>query len=149
MKTMMLFCFLMLPQFALAALNGTWTGWAYWRYQGQGPKCFAQMKFSENQKVFTLLGGLIDCDVVYMTTDKREFTKENNGDLVLDGQVTGQWAVNGAVSTYKWKEQYNENTMVYIDMRVEGRHMDYKEQWIQADDSLLYDIEGRLFQGSK
>lgn len=146
MKTL-LFAVLILPQFAFAALNGTWTGWAYWRYQGEGPKCFAQMKFSENQANFSLLGGLIDCDVVYMETDKREFKKDANGELILDGQVAGAWSVDGAVSTYKWEEQYNENTVVHVNMRVEGGHMDYKEQWIESDGSLLYDIEGRLFQG--
>ncbi len=146
MKTL-LFAVLILPQFAFAALNGTWTGWAYWRYQGEGPKCFAQMKFSEDPAKFILKGGLIDCDVVYMETDKREFTKDPNGELILDGEVAGAWSVDGAVSTYKWEEQYNETTVVHVHMRVEGGHMDYKEQWIEADGSLLYDIEGRLFQG--
>lgn len=147
MKTILSVLFLFLPNFAFAALNGDWTGWAYWRYQGEGPKCYAQMRFSENQTQFSLLGGVIDCDVVYMTTDARQFTKEANGVLMLDGQVAGTWAVDGAESMYKWQEQYNENTVVHVDMRVEGGHMDYKEQWIQADNSILYDIDGRLFQG--
>jgi hypothetical protein len=128
---------------AQAYLNGNWIGWAYWRFQGDGPKCAAEIAFSENAKNFSSGAGYIDCTYVVMDIDKKVFTKDDNGNLLMNNQIVGTWSAN----KYEWMEQYNDKTFIHVRINREGGHMDYLETWYD-EATVLYEIEGRLFNGS-
>lgn len=126
---------------AHAAIEGNWIGWADWKYQGDGPKCSAHMSFSETADTFTFKTGFLDCDIITVDIPERVFTKIND-ELFLENSKVGKW---NSVH-YEWTERYNERTVINVSIDVEGSHLDYKEQWIQDENTLLYDITGRLFK---
>lgn len=126
---------------ANADLGGSWVGWAYWKYMGDGPKCSANLNFEESEETFSLLAGDLDCDIVAMEIPERLFTKKD-GELLLDGAPAGKFTEN----SYEWTERYNERTVINVSIKVNGTNLDYVEHWIQDEDTLLYDISGRLFK---
>jgi hypothetical protein len=129
---------------AFASLEGKWHGWAYWKYQGQGPKCTAQMKFSETEEDFSLVSGHLDCDIVAMTIPDRTFQKID-GKLHDSEKEVGSYTEN----TYEWIERYNERTVIQVSIKVNGTNLDYSELWIQDESTTLYEISGRLFKSQK
>ncbi len=126
---------------ANASVDGKWRGWAYWKYDSDGPKCIAHMIFKETTENFSMIMGDLDCDFVAMQIPERHFVKEN-GKLLLDGEPVGQFTAN----TFAWSERYNERTVINVSIKVNGTNLDYVEHWIQDDEKLLYDISGRLFK---
>lgn len=126
---------------ANASVAGKWRGWAYWKFDGEGPKCIAHMIFQETEKEFALIMGDLDCDIVAMQIPERRFTKEN-GVLLLDGKPAGKFSEN----TFEWSERYNERTVINVSVKVNRTNMDYVEHWIEDEDTLLYEITGRLFK---
>lgn len=126
---------------AQASIDGNWIGWAYWKYQGEGPKCHAQIQFRESETTFALTKGDLDCDIVVMEIPERVFTKEN-GELLMDGKSAGKYLKN----LYTWEERYNERTMINVTIKVDGTNLTYTEIWVQDENTLLYEINGRLFK---
>jgi len=124
-------------------ISGKWRGWAYWKYDGDGPKCVAHMIFAETNENFAMTMGDLDCDIVAMSIPERQFTKEN-GKLLLNGEAVGLYTE----STYEWSERYNERTVINVSIKVNGTNIDYVEHWIQDEEKLLYEITGRLFKDS-
>ena len=124
-----------------ASIDGNWTGWAYWKHQGEGPKCIAEMRFQENPETFALLAGELECDYVAMSIPERVFTKES-GELLMDGKSAGKYTED----TFEWSERYNERTVIFVKIKVNGTNMDYNENWIQDENTLLYEVKGRLFK---
>ncbi len=130
-----------LSNLANAAVDGRWHGWAYWKYQGEGTKCAAQMIFNEDTKSFSMLYGNLDCDLVVMDVPERKFQKLK-GKLLDSGIVVGSYTDN----SFEWFERYNERTTIHVSIKVNGTNMDYVEKWIQDESTLLYEITGRLFR---
>lgn len=126
---------------AFAGIDGKWIGWVDWKYMGDGTRCSANLAFGETESTFTYQKGFLDCDIIIMDIPERLFNKSGE-DLVLENTVAGKWG-NGR---FEWSERYNERTVIFVSIFVEGSHMDYTEQWIQDENTLLYDLKGRLFR---
>lgn len=140
-SVLLLIAFSFLSQ-ANASMEGEWNGWAYWKYDGDGPKCTARMNFKESADKFAVLPGMIDCDIVYMEIPSKFFDKKENGELYSENQLVGKWTEN----TFEWSERYNERTVINVKIKTNGTSFDYKEQWIEDEKKLLYDVTGRLFK---
>jgi hypothetical protein len=126
---------------AFAAVQGSWVGWATWQYEGQGTRCTANLNFAETSKTFVVKAGLLDCDIITMDIPERRFTKVGD-QLTLEKKIVGKWNP----THFEWTERYNERTIIQASITTDGNSMDYVEHWIQDDNTLLYDVSGRLFK---
>jgi hypothetical protein len=128
---------------AFAGLDGAWSGWGDWVFQGSGTHCgVMNLTFSENETSLARTAGHFDCDVVGLDVGTQTLQKQNS-QLLHDGQVVGSY--DAAAGTYAWTEKYSESTKVDITVKVDGHHFDYKELWYGSDGALIYTITGRFF----
>lgn len=140
MKKLLVFVLALVSVSAFANLQGKWTGWGEWKYQGSGVGCYTFLNFSENDKVLKRLPTAFDCQVAVLHILEETWEKQGES-LVINGEV---------VSTvqndhYMMTEQYDENVTIKTDIKVEGNHLDYKEMWYDQGQE-LYEITGRLFR---
>lgn len=127
-------------------LNGSWLGWVDWTYEGSGTRCDSMIVFTQDVSSLERKKGYMDCQVVYMELEPKSwilqdgqiFTLNENQEKMAVGEYTNKH--------YIWKEAYSSNVMIYNEISIEARHMDYIEKWIQLDNGQeIYDIKGRLF----
>lgn len=124
---------------ALGSLNGEWTGWGIWSFDGSGVNCNMTLRFSENENQLVRHGGYFECNVVGMETYPVTWDWKNN-DLLYADEVVGKYdGVN-----FELTEVANENTKVFTKMEVSGNTMSYEEKWIQDDGTLIYEIYGNF-----
>lgn len=129
-----------------ASLDGLWTGWGEWTFDGSGTSCpTMQLHFKETQHFLERVKGYFDCQVVGLETYPAKWLKRGNT-LMIPYQAQGSY--NG--QQLKIKELYgNEGVSIQTSIQIEGLHMDYKEIWYEADGDVLYEITGRLFKKEK
>lgn len=125
--------------------DGTWNGWLYWSYDNTPIRCTTTMQYKQTSTVFERVIGKLDCGFVAMDMGSREWVLSKG--VILDGsQVVGSYKGNH----FKWSEVYSESVTIFSELKVEARHMDYREKWIRNSDGLvIYSIEGRLFKGDQ
>lgn len=129
-----------------ASLQGLWTGWGEWTYDGSGTDCpIMQIQFSETKKILKRDKGYFDCQVVGLETYPAMWTKRGHF-LMFDNKTQGTY--DGA--RLKIRESYgNEGVYIETIIQAEGLHMDYNETWYEANGNTLYEITGRLFKKEK
>ncbi|MEZ0391032.1 MAG: hypothetical protein ACAH59_02375 [Pseudobdellovibrionaceae bacterium] len=130
---------------ASANLDGKWTGWGAWNYDGTDIECPAMsLAFSEDAQTLQRIRGFFDCHIVTMEIPDLEFQKEGQK-LFLEGSPVGSWSD----SDYSWTEVYNEKFIIKVSISVQGQSMTYHEVWKSKEDEILYDIQGRLFRSEE
>ncbi len=138
--------FIFTLQASAASIQGIWTGWGEWNYDGSGTGCpTMQLQFKESKSVLERTRGYFDCQVVGLESYPAQWIKR--GPLLASEQkVLGSYDGNNL----KIKEFYgDEGIYIITSIRAEGLHMDYEEIWYQADGVVLYEILGRLFKKEK
>ena len=125
----------------IASVSGDWIGWVYWTFEGQGPKCYSDLKLTETVDKLHRQGGNIECDFARMDIIEQSLSKVGTS-LMEDGRTVGQWSENHFV----WTEEYSETVSIHNEITVKGNSMDYHEKWIHKDGGEIYDIKGRLFR---
>lgn len=142
MKTITAMALALTTTTTFANVSGDWTGWAYWTFQGQGPKCDAKISFIDTASEIHRVKGQIDCSVVFTEMPEETLSKKD-GKLFLDGEVVGTYTED----SYHWTEKYSENIAINIDVSGFGTHMDYHESWMDLSvNKELYDISARFFK---
>lgn len=127
---------------SMAGIAGEWTGWGEWTYEGQGTHCDSmKLNFVETNNKLTRTGGYFDCQVVGLDVNAAEWIKEGNN-LLVDGKIVGSMTDK----TIHLTEAYDEQVKVVSDITIDGGHFDYKEVWLDKDNSEIYVITGRLFK---
>ncbi len=126
------------------SLHGSWTGWAYWHFQGSNEKCYSNIQFSESSAQITRQEGFVDCDFAGIDMGEVALQKDGQGNLLFDSEVVGHY------SEYKmdWVESYSPtvNIEVTIELGTSKTNMNYNERWVNLQGEEIYFIENRLFK---
>ena len=129
-------------------LNGRWLGWVDWTYDGSGTRCDSQMHFQQNETQLSRVQAQFDCQVVYMEAEPKTWLLKNGKMYQQDaqGNAVGEALGEYADKYFHWVENYDENVIIENEIRIEARHIDYKEKWTKiSDQSTIYLLNGRLF----
>jgi hypothetical protein len=127
---------------AQVTADGSWNGWLYWSYDSTPIRCTTMMQYKQTSTVFERLSGKLDCEYVAMDMGTRQWTL-SRGAMLEGNKVVGSYEGNN----FKWTEIYSETVTISSELKVEARHMDYREKWVRNSDGLvIYSIEGRLFK---
>lgn len=140
MKKLLVFVLVLMSVSAFANLQGKWTGWGEWKFQGSGASCYTFLNFSENDKMLKRHETAFDCQVAVLHILEESWEKQGDN-LVINSEVVGTVQNDH----YSMTEQYDENVTIKTDIKVEGNHLDYKEMWYDQGQE-LYEITGRLFR---
>ncbi len=142
MRLLLVFCSaLILSGPTFADVSGSWNGWVYWTYQGEGPKCFSSLKLTETSDRLHREGGNIECDFTRMDLSEQVLTKIGTL-LRSDNEVVGAWSKD----SFKWTEKYSDTVYIENEISVKGNSMDYHEKWMSVSGKEIYDIKGRFFR---
>jgi len=140
MKKLLILCFVLLSSTAFANLDGQWSGWGEWTFQGSGAHCYTFLSFNETNSSLKRNESVFDCDYATLNILEENWIKDGEN-LLIDGVVVGSVVGNN----YKFFENYSETVTIETLINVEGNHLDYKEIW-KASGNDLYVITGRLFR---
>ncbi len=124
-----------------ADLNGKWIGQGEWTYQGSGAHCFMQLSFVDTNQYLERKGGYFDCDMVGLNIFPAKFIKKGNDLVDSNGEIVGSYIGNEIHLT----EHYDDTVVIHSNIKFDGLHFDYVENWIGSDNQEIYQITGRLF----
>lgn len=126
------------------SLHGSWSGWAYWHFQGSNEKCYSDIQFSESVSLITRQQGTVDCQFAGLDMGEVSLQKDGQGNLLFAGEVVGHY------SEYKmdWVEAYSPtvNVEVSVELGTSKTNMNYNERWVNQQGEEIYFIENRLFK---
>ena len=128
-------------QMAQANVQGSWAGWGDWLFDGSGDHCNMQLIYKESEQKLQRTAGRFDCSAVSLTLPEATWIKQGDQLLSEDGKVVGKWTAD----SIELLEQYSPTVSILTIIHTEALHMDYHEVWHLKDNSVLYDIKGRLF----
>ena len=131
----------MTSNFAFARVGGSWIGWLDWSFDNTPTRCDSTMVYRQTENSFERVSGILDCPMVYMDMGPRAWTLDQ-GKIVDGNNVVGSYEGDH----FQWSENYSETVMIKTELKVEARHLDYREKWFRKSDNMeIYYIEGRLF----
>ncbi len=140
-QAFLFFVFLFSSNFLFADVGGSWIGWLYWSYDNSPTRCDATMVTTQTPTSFQRLSGNLQCDMVRMDMDPKSWTLDN-GNILEENKVVGSYTGDH----FQWSENYSPTVMIKAEIKVEARHMDYREKWYRkSDNAEIYYIKGRLF----
>jgi hypothetical protein len=123
-----------------ANINGEWSGWGSWTYDNGSAPCDMKISFEVSENSFSRKSGYFDCTVVGL--DLPPINLKKIGNNLYDGEeLVGLLTEN----SLELKENYSDTVTINTLIKIDGRHFDYQEHWLDQNQNEIYKITGRMF----
>jgi hypothetical protein len=142
-KMMAILFFNFLSTLTYADINGNWSGFGYWSFDGGSVRCLMNISFLDNNNVIVREKGFFDCDFTAMELPELKLKKVGNNLVDENNKVVGKNS-NNEIS---FIENYSDTVDVSTSIISHGTNLDYSETWYNKNKVEIYQIKGRFFQG--